>query len=1394
MKRLIVTILLLCSAIVRAQCNDVQVEYLSSNECLPMATYTLQLTNSSNFEVQWQWAENYPSAQILINQSLENGVSVMMTVAGEYDLHIDLYEDGEVVCQFTETFVVNTPIQPLYNDFEDTLRRCNGNISASYGLLNPEAFISVNWSVTNVNYQGSQIDVNHYAFVQPSYIYISTIDTNGCEYVEEIPLEVIEGPSAESVFINVEQYPTDNCLDVDSVNMLIANATSEYPIYEVNWYRHLYTINESVELVSTSDTFFLPPNHGVHDERYDIIVTMDGCDVKFDYDHIYTIGIDSLFIDYDESGAKHCVPHQFSLDTYSNDEERGIYDYYIEVHWPSGFVDIISSYEDYNGYNYFSDYCTETGYYDLYVRKTYPCVNGEYVEVDTLFEDYFEVIGEVHLSGEEEYLCFEGDSFADMWFTLDNFIHADVDSFSVDSFEWYIGFSGIEEIPEILFSDSDSALVRFFKPKKYSIFHAIYGSDGCEYTGKVSCVVGARPVFDEFAETMCASPNSSFEFDFVLYSHESPFQSVVWSSDSENVVFSNQEFSSVDVSFLEEGVYPISVTVENDYGCFGTITETHVVKNAQADFVVNSDSVVCGPIGIELENFSNNHATNYQWYITEYSTVGEVNEFSFATDDSVFTSYFNTPGISDIELIVESSGACYDTMKIEQAIEVVFPLPSLTLEPNWAGCDTFTVDVIDNSNLIDTFLWVDHGFGFVPDHNVQDTNIVNFTYPYSETDAPFVEYYMEIAAEYNSCFATFKDTVRVYPIPEINISSSDNQGCLPFEVSFEANNNYIFEPFSNHLWEFSDGAVSFDVNPIHTFNQVGVFDVYHSVTSQNGCFNDSLWQDSIEVFDLPHADYNLLFDEFCLGESFAQFESNATHLTDTLFHAWNFQSISNIFNQVNPVVYFPESGTYEFSLMVQDANTCIDDTVGYFDVYIYDDVVDQSAINYVSVINEAVSINWNIEVDQLFSELLVSHRENNSEWVGVSAFDTIFPNQFVHTNVDAQEFNYYAIVIQDSCGYYSDTSLIHSPVVLSVSTNDYRTVDLEWTAYQGWDSIASYNVYRKEVGQEYEWLGATSADELSFVDSNLCNELYTYYIEAIHPDEDYQSWSNKQSIEPMFVNYLEPILLTYSTVDSNEYVVTNWETVHESDLSYYYIDRWDEYFGWQSNYAQVRESPYIDENVQVEFENYKYKVSYRDNCANQGPESVVGTNIVLSASNVNNQYELNWTPYEEWSGGVEKYIVQHFNHNNELYEDVVELEGHVFSYIDMGMYDVDDEDSVCYRIVAHSIDLLDYESASNIKCLDFSAKSYFPTAFTPNGDDLNDAFSFIGSYVAGLDVQIYNRWGSVVFESDQVDFEWDGVNVLTGRECEQGSYIVIYELVGSDGELSSGDLIINLIR
>lgn len=80
-----------------------------------------------------------------------------------------------------------------------------------------------------------------------------------------------------------------------------------------------------------------------------------------------------------------------------------------------------------------------------------------------------------------------------------------------------------------------------------------------------------------------------------------------------------------------------------------------------------------------------------------------------------------------------------------------------------------------------------------------------------------------------------------------------------------------------------------------------------------------------------------------------------------------------------------------------------------------------------------------------------------------------------------------------------------------------------------------------------------------------------------------------------------------------------------------------------------------------------------------------------------------------------------------------------------------------------------------------------PNVFSPNNDGFNDVFYFPSQNVTDLNCKIFNRWGEMIYEFNQVNASWDG-RTNTGSICPDGTYyfIVNYKKVNSDWETAKG--------
>lgn len=108
----------------------------------------------------------------------------------------------------------------------------------------------------------------------------------------------------------------------------------------------------------------------------------------------------------------------------------------------------------------------------------------------------------------------------------------------------------------------------------------------------------------------------------------------------------------------------------------------------------------------------------------------------------------------------------------------------------------------------------------------------------------------------------------------------------------------------------------------------------------------------------------------------------------------------------------------------------------------------------------------------------------------------------------------------------------------------------------------------------------------------------------------------------------------------------------------------------------------------------------------------------------------------------------------------------------------------------------DISRSVHINVEDCYCELWFPTAFSPNGDGLNDVFVpkiAPGCRFSNYKFRVYNRYGQLIFSTNQAGLGWDGT--MVNRPAEAGIYYYIVEYnnrYSGENKLHKGD--ISLIR
>lgn len=117
----------------------------------------------------------------------------------------------------------------------------------------------------------------------------------------------------------------------------------------------------------------------------------------------------------------------------------------------------------------------------------------------------------------------------------------------------------------------------------------------------------------------------------------------------------------------------------------------------------------------------------------------------------------------------------------------------------------------------------------------------------------------------------------------------------------------------------------------------------------------------------------------------------------------------------------------------------------------------------------------------------------------------------------------------------------------------------------------------------------------------------------------------------------------------------------------------------------------------------------------------------------------------------------------------------VFTFPDTGMHEVQ-------LIVTHLSGCMD--TLTQIIDVIPEVRYFMPNAFTPNNDDLNDGFIGKGKLdgATNFNFTIWNRWGELVFETDDPNEAWNGKKKNVGNLSQNGVYLYLVTFTGPRGE------------
>ncbi len=252
-----------------------------------------------------------------------------------------------------------------------------------------------------------------------------------------------------------------------------------------------------------------------------------------------------------------------------------------------------------------------------------------------------------------------------------------------------------------------------------------------------------------------------------------------------------------------------------------------------------------------------------------------------------------------------------------------------------------------------------------------------------------------------------------------------------------------------------------------------------------------------------------------------------------------------------------------------------------------------------------------------------------------------------------------------------------------------------------------------------------------------------------------------------------PAINSMTATVSGSSILLDWNLAASSNSSEFSLSRSINHQPFQE-IATVNQSQFTDQNLRPQINEHCYMVTYQDLCGNQSGPGITACAIKLLGENINNiSFQLTWTAYQGWSNGVSQYQLELLDASGALIGSPLVFDPNTFTYSDPI---TNNRQVTQYRIVAISNDIIPSRSESNIVISDLPLQVHLPNSFTPNNDGLNDIFLAKGLFIEEFSMEIYSRWGELLFRSEQLEQGWDGR--FRGVLVPEGAYV--YRILARD--------------
>lgn len=580
------------------------------------------------------------------------------------------------------------------------------------------------------------------------------------------------------------------------------------------------------------------------------------------------------------------------------------------------------------------------------------------------------------------------------------------------------------------------------------------------------------------------------------------------------------------------------------------------------------------------------------------------------------------------------------------------------------------------------------------------------------------------------------------------------KGCAPFTVTIT---NFYIGASGTILYNYGYEEGEDINNPAteFTYTQPGTYTIAQLVPTGTSSVIDSL---KIQVLDNPAPTYEVyncsnnnvsvtITDNY-YEKYYVDFGDGIYDIAtsgESLFHAYSDNLAKTIRMQ----------GLASGSLTEDDVpNTAC----GFSEIQITPaEAIRAPEISAVNVNQNKVQIQYTLNAN--VKHVLEMQTNGMGNYAEMMALDN--PGLVTLTDLSTDDnFYCFRILALDACDgqTYSSNNLCSIGLVAGAAPNQNELV---WQSQEA--DLLSYSIFR----QDTLLANINDATTKQYIDTDVvCGVEYCYYIIAEYTGG--RSLSKRICVSAISDATPPAISDATATVSGNA-IQLQFEMPVDIQSDSFHVIRYAP-DGSESSF-DIDTQSLTDMEINPGSGRYCYTIRYVDTCGNTSEISTQICPVFLTFAPATDFNQLDWTKYTGWSAGTQSYMLEVLDENGNITE-TIDVTGQ-FSYeIPIN----ESNQKLQYRIKVVSNGQPPLESFSNIVSVTYEHQLFFPSAFTPDHDGLNDTFGGKGRFIEDYTLKIFNRWGELLFVSNSLDIGWDGQ--YRGKAAPEGNYV--YKADGTD--------------